>query len=80
MVLLSADLSRGVLECPFAEALASLNGSVLRPPRTDLVSSCKTKHSRAEVLISLTVKGGGGFVAGGRPIFLRKNKYFLRSP
>ena len=32
----------------------------LRPPRTDFVSHCKTKHSRAEVLISVTVRGWGG--------------------
>ena len=29
---------------------------VLRPPRTRCVSSCKTKHSRAEVLISGTLR------------------------
>ena len=57
---LSADLSRGVLECSKLEGLPSLNGFVLRPPRTRCVSSCKTRHSRAEVLISGTLRGGGG--------------------
>ena len=33
------------------------------------VSHCKTKHSRAEVLISVTVRGGGGFVPGVRNLF-----------
>ena len=56
----SADLSRGVLECPKLEGLPSLNGFVLRPPRTDFVSDCKTNDSRAEVLISGTLRGGGG--------------------
>ena len=37
----------------------SLNGSPLRPPRTDFVSLCKTEHSSAEVLIAVTVRGGG---------------------
>ena len=76
----SADLSRGVLECSKLEGLPSLNGFVLRAPRTDFVSHCKTNDSRAEVLISLTVRGGGGFVPSGRPIFLPQNKYFLCSP
>ena len=30
----------------------------LGPPRTKCVSVCKTKHSRAEVLISVTLRGG----------------------
>ena len=52
----------------------------LRPPRTKRVSVCKTRHSRAEVLISVTLRVGGGFAARGRPIFHRQNKYFLCSP
>ena len=39
----------------------------LRPPRTDFVSHCKTNDSRAEVLISGTLKGGGG----SRPVAAR---------
>ena len=51
----------------------------LGPPRTKCVSVCKTKHSRAEVLISVA-EGGGGFVTSVRVIFLLQNKYFLCSP
>ena len=61
----SADLSRGVLDPSYLEGLPSLNGFVLRPPRTDCVSLDKTNGSSAEVLISVTVRVGG-FAASAR--------------
>ena len=41
----------------------------LRPPRTYFVSLCKTKHSSAEVLISVALRGGGGGRLRGTPNF-----------
>jgi len=85
----SADLSRGVLDCPILEGLPSLNGFVLKPHRTYFVSHCKTNHSRAEVLISGTLRVGG--VRGrGAPNFssekqvlfafaLRSSNYYICS-
>ena len=53
----------------------------LRADRTYFVSLDKTKHSSAEVLISVALRGGGvGAVMRRRHFFVRQNKYFLRRP
>ena len=53
----------------------------LRPPRTDFVSLCKTKHSSAEVLISVALRGGGGgSFPGGAILLLYKTSTFCVCP
>ena len=52
----------------------------LGPPRTKCVSVCKTKHSRAEVLLSGTVRGGGGLLRSACNYSLAKQILFAFAP
>ena len=56
----SADLSRCVLTALYLRSKTPPYPPPLRPPRTYFVSLDKTNHSSAEVLISGTLRGGGG--------------------
>ena len=57
-VCISADLSRCVLNS-LPGRFTFLKWFPLRSPRTYFVSHCKTRCSRAEVLLSGTLRGGG---------------------
>ena len=61
----------GVSRLSFLEGLPSLNGSVLKPPRTYFVSLGKTRLSSAEMLISGTLRVGGGSPQVGAQFFVR---------
>ena len=73
----SADLSRCVLTSLYLRSKTPPYPPPLRPPRTDLVSLGKTKHSSAEVLISVTLRGWGRY--RGTPNF-RSTKHVRFAP
>ena len=60
-----ADLLSVCLEPSLPGGFTLLKWFPLRPPRTDFVSLGQTRHSTAEVLLSGTVRGGGGSSRGG---------------
>ena len=60
----SADPSRCVLTVLYLRSKTPPYPPPLRPPRTDFVSLDKTNDSSAEVLISVTLRVGGGSSAG----------------
>ena len=76
----SADLSRGVLECSLPGGFTLLKWFPLGPPRTKCVSLCKTRHSRAEVLIPVTVRVGVGSSQGDARLFVYKTNAFCVRP
>ena len=59
-----------------SESRFGTNRERARADRTKCVSLYKTKHSSAEVLISVTVRGR----SQGAPPFARRNKYFCVCP